>query len=136
MEPLGNIFLGRSSNCKPQGLGTLAIFDVSFHGGQFRTHRSCVQRCALRYGCCFSLPLSAGMLGQQRQRNGNQLSSVFFREALGSSSHAPGLMDFSAAHVSRRSTAAHPIPHIILACPPFPTTAPHLSCVGITSFDK
>lgn len=45
VEPLGNIFLGRSSNCKPQGLGTLAIFDVSFHAaantthaGQFRTH--------------------------------------------------------------------------------------------------
>eukprot|EP00752_Nemacystus_decipiens_P007525 g6725.t1 len=27
VEPLGNIFLGRSANCKPQGLGTLAIFD-------------------------------------------------------------------------------------------------------------
>lgn len=31
VEPLGNIFLGRSSNCKPKGLGALAIFDVSFH---------------------------------------------------------------------------------------------------------
>ncbi|CAM9578770.1 unnamed protein product [Ectocarpus sp. 12 AP-2014] len=27
VEPLGNIFLGRSSDCKPRGLGTLASFD-------------------------------------------------------------------------------------------------------------
>eukprot|EP00903_Cladosiphon_okamuranus_P006136 g6039.t1 len=27
VEPRGNIFLGRSSNCKPKGLGTLAVFD-------------------------------------------------------------------------------------------------------------
>eukprot|EP00904_Undaria_pinnatifida_P004790 jgi/Undpi1/1440/HiC_scaffold_11.g04831.m1 len=27
VEPLGNIFLGRSSNCRPRGLGTLAVFD-------------------------------------------------------------------------------------------------------------
>ena len=29
VEPLGNIFLGWSSNCRPGGLGTLAVFDVS-----------------------------------------------------------------------------------------------------------
>lgn len=145
VEPLGNIFLGRSSNCKPKGLGTLATFDVSVHAaanntGQFshlHTHTRSFFSTAVdtlprapSWTKLLFLPILS-----TTEEGGNQPLRVFLKRRLSTLSHMLRVLGrFSAACIRFRragthsSTAVHkPFPSLS----PVPTAAPAPLCVGI-----
>lgn len=127
VEPLGNIFLGRSSNCKPRGLGTLAVFDVSFHAaaqqrGQFHTHCCACKVASVVAG--FHARCGRAWYGAPSDPEQGCFSAAYIDDggerqpAIGACSsekapiqHAPGFGYCSAAYVfTERGSEAFPTP--------------------------